>query len=92
MFTLHFFVRLTINFQPYLAHLMNEIRDFYFLNKTTDFDLIDQFYVLKGDVTLHYYIEQWISKHVAVSRKNTYYHRLVIAYSFSHRKPLDISP
>lgn len=56
---------------------MNEIRNFYFENQTTDFDLIDRFLVLNGDVTRLYYIEQWLRKHIAVSHKNTFYHRLI---------------
>lgn len=54
---------------------MNEVRSFYFKNDTSDFDLIDQFLILNGDIGLYYFIEHFVAKQAAVSHKDIFYHR-----------------
>lgn len=54
---------------------MDEVYNFYFGNITTDFKKSDQVVVLLSDLLVVYSIEEWLIKHVAISQKNTYYHR-----------------
>lgn len=53
---------------------MNEMRDFYFINKTTTFDRANQRLIMDSNVQVDHLVKKWMEKHVAVSRKNTFYH------------------
>lgn len=63
------------NFQPYLKDLMYQVYNFYFGNATTDFEKADKVVVLLSDLLGVYSIEKWLTKHVAISQKSTFYHR-----------------
>lgn len=54
---------------------MDLVYNFYFENTTTDFEKADKFVVLLSDVLGVYSIEKWLTKHVAISQKSTFYHR-----------------
>lgn len=62
------------HFQPYLKDLMNELRDFIFANASTAFEQIDRRIIMDSDLTIVYFVEKWMQRHVAISRKNTFYH------------------
>ena len=64
--------------QPYLKDLMNELRNFIFSNATTTFDRADRRIMMNSDFKFVYFIEKWVQKHVAISRKDTFYHEYFI--------------
>lgn len=53
---------------------MNELRDFIFANASTAFEKIDRRIIMDSDLSIVYFVEKWMQRHVAISRKNTFYH------------------
>ncbi|XP_031631918.1 esterase B1-like isoform X2 [Contarinia nasturtii] len=64
--------------KPYLNGLMNQIRDFYFGEASTDLKRLEQRLIMDSDLHYIYFIEKWIQGHVAASQKNTFYHRFSV--------------
>ncbi|XP_031641091.1 venom carboxylesterase-6-like [Contarinia nasturtii] len=59
----------------YLQKIMNKLRNFYFKNSSSDQELLKQRLVLDSDFVYGYSIEKWMERHVAISKKDTFYHR-----------------
>lgn len=53
---------------------MDKVRDFYFTNQTTTFELANQRLIMDSNFGLDFLVEKWMEKHVSISRKNTFYH------------------
>lgn len=53
---------------------MNEIRDFYFANETTEYGRASQQLIMESDIKYVYFILDWIRKQSKISRKNVYVH------------------
>ncbi|XP_031633387.1 esterase B1-like [Contarinia nasturtii] len=61
----------------YLKNVMKELHNYYFkFNESTpDQELLRQRLMLDSDLYYAYTIEKWMERHVAISKKDTFYHR-----------------
>ncbi|XP_031628698.1 esterase B1-like [Contarinia nasturtii] len=62
---------------PYLKTVLKNLHNFYFnvTTSTTDQELLRQRLVLDSDLYYVYAHEKWMEQHVAISKKDTFYHR-----------------
>ncbi|XP_031622018.1 esterase B1-like [Contarinia nasturtii] len=75
--------------RPYFKLLMNKVRNFYFGATTTDAERLRQRIILDSDIYCIYPIEKWMQGHIAISKKNTYYHRFSVHTKIN---PYDMFP
>ncbi|XP_031628612.1 uncharacterized protein LOC116344281 [Contarinia nasturtii] len=72
----------------YLKPVLKEFKDAYIKinDSTTEQDLLVQRTILDSDIYYTYCIEKWIERHVAISTKDTFYHRFSV-HTVNNRHP-----
>ncbi|XP_031639610.1 uncharacterized protein LOC116351626, partial [Contarinia nasturtii] len=70
----------TIKKRPdYLEPILNEIRQYYFNSAKDDHSRFIQRLILDSDINYFYFLEKWMERHVAISKKDTFYSRFSVS-------------